>query len=101
MIKPHYGLFLGVTVTKDTDIEDEADEGKVEWEQKMEWEDRIANKEKETIVRNYIDTLWNKRHVICEKDLKALGLLSFVYKDLDFEGRIEKLVKELTEQKLS
>ena len=74
---------------------------KVEWEQKMEWEDRIANKEKETIVRNYIDTLWNKRHVICEKDLKALGLLSFVYKDLDFDGRIEKLVKELTEQKLS
>ena len=29
MMKPHYGLFLGVTVTKDTDIEDEADEGKV------------------------------------------------------------------------
>lgn len=29
MIKPHYGLFLGVTVTKDTDIEDEADEGRV------------------------------------------------------------------------
>lgn len=29
MVKPHYGLFLGVTVTKDTDIEDEADDGKV------------------------------------------------------------------------
>ena len=29
MIKPHYGLFLGVTVNKDTDIEDEADEGRV------------------------------------------------------------------------
>lgn len=29
MMKPHYGLFLGVTVTKDTDIEDEADDGKV------------------------------------------------------------------------
>lgn len=29
MMKPHYGLFLGVTVTKDTDIEDEVDDGKV------------------------------------------------------------------------
>ena len=29
MVKPHYGLFLGVTVTKYTDIEDEADDGKV------------------------------------------------------------------------
>ena len=29
MIKPHYGLFLGVTVTKDTDIEDETEDGKV------------------------------------------------------------------------
>jgi len=29
MVKPHYGLFLGVTVTKDTDIEDETEDGKV------------------------------------------------------------------------
>ncbi|MCI8654265.1 MAG: hypothetical protein HFJ48_00065 [Clostridia bacterium] len=29
MIKPHYGLFLGVTVNKDTDIEDETEDGKV------------------------------------------------------------------------
>lgn len=29
MIKPHYGLFLGVTVSKDTDIEDETEDGKV------------------------------------------------------------------------
>ncbi len=29
MIKPHYGLFLGVTITKDTDIEDETEDGKV------------------------------------------------------------------------
>ena len=29
MIKPHYGLFLGVTVTKDTDIIDETEDGKV------------------------------------------------------------------------
>ena len=29
MIKPHYSLLLGVTVTKDTDIEDETDDGKV------------------------------------------------------------------------
>ena len=28
MIKPHYNLFLGVTVTKDTDIEDETEDGK-------------------------------------------------------------------------
>lgn len=29
MIKPHYGLFLGVTVDKNTDIEDETEDGKV------------------------------------------------------------------------
>ena len=29
MIKPHYGLFLGLTVTKDTDVEDETEDGKV------------------------------------------------------------------------
>ena len=29
MIKPHYALMLGVTVTKDTDIEDETEDGKV------------------------------------------------------------------------
>lgn len=29
MIKPHYGLFLGVTVNKTTDIEDETEDGKV------------------------------------------------------------------------
>ena len=29
MIKPHYGLFLGVTVTEDTDIEDETEDGTV------------------------------------------------------------------------
>lgn len=29
MIKPHYGLFLGVTVNKNTDIEDETEDGKV------------------------------------------------------------------------
>lgn len=29
MIKPHYGLFLGVTVNKETDIEDETEDGKV------------------------------------------------------------------------
>lgn len=29
MIKPHYSLMLGVTVTKDTDIEDETEDGKV------------------------------------------------------------------------
>ena len=29
MIKAPYGLFLGVTVTKDTDIEDETEDGKV------------------------------------------------------------------------
>lgn len=29
MIKPHYGLFLGITVDKDTDIEDETEDGKV------------------------------------------------------------------------
>ncbi|MCI8587616.1 MAG: hypothetical protein HFJ49_03265 [Clostridia bacterium] len=29
MIKPHYGLFLGVIVNKNTDIEDETDDGKV------------------------------------------------------------------------
>ena len=29
MIKPHYALFFGVTVTKDTDIEDETEDGTV------------------------------------------------------------------------
>ena len=29
MIKPHYGLFLGITITKDTDVEDETEDGKV------------------------------------------------------------------------
>lgn len=29
MIKPHYGLFMGLTVTKDTDVEDETEDGKV------------------------------------------------------------------------
>lgn len=29
MIKPHYGLFLGVTVGKDTDIEDETEDGTI------------------------------------------------------------------------
>ena len=29
MMKPHYGLFLGVTVNKNTDIEDETEDGKV------------------------------------------------------------------------
>ena len=29
MIKPHYGLFLGLTVNKDTDVEDETEDGKV------------------------------------------------------------------------
>lgn len=29
MIKPHYGLFLGLTVTKDTDVVDETEDGKV------------------------------------------------------------------------
>ena len=29
MIKPHYGLFLGVTVTKDTDRKDKTEDGKV------------------------------------------------------------------------
>ncbi len=29
MIKPHYGLFLGLTVTKDTDVEDETEDGRV------------------------------------------------------------------------
>lgn len=29
MIKPHYGLFLGLTVTKNTDVEDETEDGKV------------------------------------------------------------------------
>lgn len=29
MIKPHYGLFLGVTVNKDTDIDDVTEDGKV------------------------------------------------------------------------
>lgn len=29
MIKPHYSLLLGVTVTKDTDIEDETEDGRV------------------------------------------------------------------------
>jgi len=28
MIKPHYGLFLGVTVNKDTDIDDVTEDGK-------------------------------------------------------------------------
>ncbi len=29
MIKPHYGLFMGLTVNKDTDVEDETEDGKV------------------------------------------------------------------------
>jgi hypothetical protein len=29
MIKPHYGLMLGITVTKDTDIDDVTEDGKV------------------------------------------------------------------------
>lgn len=29
MIKPHYGLFLGLTVTKNTYVEDETEDGKV------------------------------------------------------------------------
>lgn len=29
MIKPHYGLFMGLTITKDTDVEDETEDGKV------------------------------------------------------------------------
>ena len=28
MIKPHYGLFLGLTVTKDTDVDDVTEDGK-------------------------------------------------------------------------
>ena len=35
MIKPHYGLFLGVTVNKNTDIEDETEDGKVH--QTIKW----------------------------------------------------------------
>ena len=29
MIKPHYGVLMGLTVNKDTDVEDETEDGKV------------------------------------------------------------------------